>query len=90
MSLPTIFDACRPGAGVLASSIRDDEFMADLSRVVSGTAPVDYPDPAAAFFPKSYSTRGMMELLRAVCLRKGGEVSSIIRLGNQDEKGEDA
>src|SRR3954452_19560643 len=85
MSLPTIFDTCRPRADVLAGSIRDDEFMADLSRVVNRTAPADYLDPAA-FFAKSYPTRGMKELLKAVCLRlsgKGGEVSSIIRLGTQ-------
>src|SRR5664279_5890900 len=85
MSLPTIFDTCHPRADVLAGTIRDDEFMADLSRVVNGTAPVDYLDPAA-FFAKSYPTRGMKELLKAVCLRlsgKGGEVSSIIRLGTQ-------
>jgi predicted AAA+ superfamily ATPase len=64
---------------------RDDEFMADLSRVVNNTAPEDYLNPAA-FFAKSYPTRGMKELLKAVCLRlsgKGGEVSSIIRLGTQ-------
>jgi hypothetical protein len=42
MSLPTIFDTCQPRADVLAGTIRDDEFMADLSRVVNGTAPVDY------------------------------------------------
>jgi len=85
MSLPTIFDACRPRADVLAGAIRDDEFMADLSRVVNGTAPADYLDPAA-FFSKSYPTRGMKELLKAVSLRlsgRGGEVSSIIRLGTQ-------
>ncbi|MBI4876744.1 MAG: ATP-binding protein [Acidobacteria bacterium] len=85
MSLPTIFDTCRPRADVLAGAIRDDEFMADLSRVVNGTAPADYLDPAA-FFAKSYPTRGMKELLKAVCLRlsgQGGEVSSIIRLGTQ-------
>ena len=35
MSLPTIFDTCRPRADVLAGTIRDDEFMADLSRVVN-------------------------------------------------------
>lgn len=52
MSLPAIFDACRPRADVLAGTIRDDEFMADLSRVVNGTAPADYLDPAA-FFSKS-------------------------------------
>ena len=59
--------------------------MADFSRVVNRTAPADYLDPAA-FFPKNYTTRGMKELLKAVCLRvsgKGGEVSSIIRLGAQ-------
>jgi hypothetical protein len=85
MSFPTIFDTCRPRADVLAGVIRDDEFMADLSRVVNGTAPADYLDPAP-FFAKSYPTRGMKELLKAVCLRlsgRGGEVSSIIRLGTQ-------
>src|SRR6185295_486424 len=85
MSLPTIFDTCYPRADVLAGTIRDDEFMADLSRVVNGTAPADYLEPSA-FFDKSYPTRGMKELLKAICLRlsgKGGEVSSIIRLGTQ-------
>src|SRR5438874_13555607 len=85
MSLPTIFSTCKPRADVEAGSIRDDEFMADLSRVVNKTAPEDYLDPAA-FFAKSYATRGMKELLKAVCLRlsgRGGEVSSIIRLGTQ-------
>lgn len=85
MSLPTIFSTCRPRADVLGGTVRDDEFMADLSRVVNGSAPADYLDPEA-FFAKSYPTRGMKELLKAVCLRlsgKGGEVSSIIRLGTQ-------
>lgn len=72
MSLPTIFQTCRPRADVLAGTIRDDEFMADLSRVVNGTAPPDYLDPAA-FFAKSYPTRGMKELLKAVCLRLSGK-----------------
>ena len=66
MSLPTIFDTCRPRADVVGGTIRDDEFMADLSRVVNKTAPADYLDPAA-FFAKSYPTRGMKELLKAVC-----------------------
>jgi hypothetical protein len=85
MGLPTIFSTCRPRADVLAGSVRDDEFMADLSRVANKTATADYLDPIA-FFAKSYPTRGMKELLKAVCLRlsgKGGEVSSIIRLGTQ-------
>ena len=52
MSLPTIFSSCRPRADVEAGSIRDDEFMADLSRVVNRTAPTDYLNPAA-FFAKA-------------------------------------
>jgi predicted AAA+ superfamily ATPase len=47
MSLPSIFSTCRPRADVLAGAIRDDEFMADLPRVVTGTAPTDYLDPTA-------------------------------------------
>ncbi len=53
MSLPTIFSTCRPRANVEAGSIRDDEFMADLSQVADRTAPEDYLNPAA-FFAKSY------------------------------------
>src|SRR5437016_3012271 len=85
MSLPTIFSTCRLRDDIEAGTVRDDEFMADLSRVVNRTAPEDYLDPGR-FFAKSYPTRGMKELLKAVCLRlsgKGGEVSSIIRLGTQ-------
>src|SRR5690349_6592039 len=85
MSLPTIFSTCRPRADVLAGTIPADAFMADLSRVVNETAPEDYRNPAL-FFAKSYPTRGMKELLKAISLRlsgRGGEVSSIIRLGTQ-------
>jgi hypothetical protein len=85
VSLPTIFETCSPRKDVLQGSIRDDEFAADLSRVVNGTAPPDYLDPAL-FFAKTYPTRGIRELLNAVCLRlsgRGGEVSSILRLGTQ-------
>ena len=53
MSLPAIFDTCRPRADVLAGTIRDGESTPDVSRVVNGTAPADYLDPVA-FFAKSY------------------------------------
>lgn len=36
MSLPKFFSTCKPRADVEAGSIRDDELMADLSRVVTG------------------------------------------------------
>jgi predicted AAA+ superfamily ATPase len=58
---------------VATGSIRDDEFMADPSRVVNHTAPADYLDPIV-FFAKSYPTCGITELLKAVCLRLFGKV----------------
>jgi predicted AAA+ superfamily ATPase len=76
MSLSTISSTCRPRANVEAGSVRDNEFMADLFRVFNRTAPAEY-------LAKSYPTRGMKELLKAICLRRsgqGGEVASIIRL----------
>ena len=85
MSTPTIFDTCRPRPDVLSGATRDEQFMADLSQVVNGTALPDYLDPVL-FFRNSYPTRGLRELMKAVCLRlsgKGGEVSPIIRLGTQ-------
>jgi hypothetical protein len=36
MSLPTVFDNCRPCAEVLAETIGDRQFMAGLSRVGDG------------------------------------------------------
>jgi hypothetical protein len=70
---------------VLSGATRDEQFMADLSQVVNGTALPDYLDPVV-FFRNTYPTRGLRELMKAVCLRlsgKGGEVSPIIRLGTQ-------
>jgi hypothetical protein len=70
---------------VLSGATRDEQFMADLSQVVNGTALPDYLDPVL-FFRNTYPTRGLRELMKAVCLRlsgKGGEVSPIIRLGTQ-------
>src|SRR5258708_3169267 len=79
---PTIFQTCRPRADVEAGTTRDEQFAADLAQVVMGTAPQEYSDPVV-FFKHGYPTRGLRELLKAVCKRisgKGGEVSSIIRL----------
>lgn len=85
MSTPTIFATCQPRPDVLSGATRDEQFMADLSQVVNGTALPDYLDPVL-FFRNTYPTRGLRELMKAVCLRlsgKGGEVSPIIRLGTQ-------
>src|SRR5436190_6682897 len=80
--LPLIYATCKPRADVEAGTTKDEQFAADLAQVVRGTAPREYSDPAT-FFRHSYPTRGMKELLKAVCKRVsglGGEVASIIRL----------
>jgi hypothetical protein len=85
VSTPNIFAICQPRPDVLSGATRDEQFMADLSQVVKGTALPDYLDPVR-FFRNTYPTRGLRELMKAVCLRlsgKGGEVSPILRLGTQ-------
>ncbi len=80
--LPLIYTTCKPRADVEAGTTKDEQFAADLAQVVRGTAPREYTD-AATFFRHSYPTRGMKDLLKAVCKRIsgiGGEVASIIRL----------
>lgn len=80
--LSLIYATCTPRADVEAGTTKDEQFAADLAQVVRGTAPREYSD-AATFFRHSYPTRGMKDLLKAVCKRisgVGGEVASIIRL----------
>jgi SNF2 family DNA or RNA helicase len=90
MSLPTIFETCRPRADVKSGATKDEQFVADLTQVLRGTAPEEYREPEL-FFKLTYPTRGLKELLKAVCLRlsgKGGEVASVIRLGTHMENRE--
>lgn len=84
-SLPAIFETCKPRADVENGTTKDEQFAADLAQVVNGTAPKEYAD-AATFFRHSFPTRGMKDLLKAVCKRlsgQGGEIASIIRLDTQ-------
>lgn len=84
-SLPSIFETCKPRADVESGTTKDEQFAADLAQVVNGTAPAEYAN-AAVFFRHSYPTRGMKDLLKAVCKRlsgQGGEIASIIRLDTQ-------
>jgi hypothetical protein len=81
----SIFEICEPRADVLKGTAKDEHFAADLAKVVQGTAPEEYASPAT-FFSHTYPTRGIRELLKAVCRRVsgvGGEVASIIRLDTQ-------
>ena len=81
----SIFQTCVPRTDVLAGTTKDEQFAADLAQVIKGTAPDEYRVPST-FFSHSYPTRGMRELLKAVCKRisgQGGEVSSVLRLETQ-------
>jgi|SRR5271157_1552407 len=84
-NLHTIFDTCQPRPDVESGATKDEQFAADLARVVLGTAPDEYKVPAI-FFRHTYPTRGLKDLLKAVCQRLsagGGQVASVIRLHTQ-------
>ena len=82
MSVPTIFETCRPRPDVLAGAFADADFAADLAAVIAGRASPEYLDPAR-FFADTYPTRGLRNLLANVCRRlagAGGEAAAIFRL----------
>ena len=82
MAVPTIFETCRPRADVLAGSVREADFAADLAEVITGRASAQYRDPVR-FFANTYPTRGLRDLLANVCRRlsgAGGEAAAIFRL----------
>ena len=82
MTPPTIYELCRPRADVLEGRIRDQDFAADLSQVLKGTAPDLYKNPAL-FFANTHPTRGLRDLFLAVVDRltsSGSQLGSILRL----------
>ena len=82
MTIPTIFEICRPRADVLTGTVAESDFAADLAQVIVGKASHEYLDPVR-FFANTYPTRGLRNLLANVCRRLsgvGGEVASIFRL----------
>lgn len=82
MALPTIFELCQPRQDVLEGRIRDEDFAADLSQVLNGTAPPMYLDPAQ-FFANTHPTRGLKDLMQAVASRlkaSTSQLGSILRL----------
>lgn len=81
MTVPTIFETCRPRDDVLAG-IAAADFAADLAQVIRGEGSDEYRD-AARFFAATYPTRGLRNLLGNVCRRLSGagdDVASIFRL----------
>ena len=82
MTIPTIFETCRPRADVLRGAIAEADFAADLAQVIVGKGNEEYLDPGL-FFANTYPARGLKNLLANVCRRltgAGGEVASIFRL----------
>ena len=82
MTVPTIFETCRPREDVLKGAITEADFAADLAQVIMGKGNVEYLDPVR-FFANTYPTRGLKNLLANVCRRltgAGGEVAAIFRL----------
>ena len=82
MTVPTIYETCRPRTDVLQGNVADADFAADLAQVIVGKGNEEYLDPAR-FFANTYPTRGLKNLLANVCRRlsgAGGEVAAIFRL----------
>ncbi len=82
MTTPTIFETCRPRDDVLAGTVTEADFAADLATVISGKGADIYTDPVR-FFANTYPTRGLKNLLTNVCSRlsgTGGETAAIFRL----------
>ena len=82
MTVPTIFETCRPREDVLKGAITEADFAADLAQVIVDKGNVEYLDPVR-FFANTYPTRGLKNLLANVCRRltgAGGEVAAIFRL----------
>lgn len=78
----TIFDAVRPREDVLAGTITDSTFAANLDEVVSGTAPAIYGD-AATFFAATHPSANLRTLLTEAAGRLSGkkpDAPPIIRL----------
>ena len=71
MTIPTIFETCRPRPDVLKGAVAEADFAADLAQVIAGRGPREYLDPVR-FFANTYPTRGLANLLLNVCRRLTG------------------
>jgi hypothetical protein len=94
MTLPNIFDLCKPREDVEKGSISDSDYAANLANVLTGRASRDYTDPPT-FFANTYPTEGLKELLVNVCGRLSGSVMVISveeyqRLSARPERAETA
>lgn len=80
-----LFEIVTPKEDVLAGRMTDNQFAADLSQVLAGTAPEDYKNPAR-FFLNTYPTQGLKTILSSVGRRLSGlgtQSNSLFRLDTQ-------
>lgn len=71
MSLPTVFQQCKPRPEILGGELPDSLFAADLWDVLMGRAHSDYQDPER-FFAGTYPTENMKTLVKEVAERLPG------------------
>jgi predicted AAA+ superfamily ATPase len=76
MALPSLFDICIPREDVLAGTITESDFAADLAQVLRGNAPDEYKNPGK-FFANTHPTRGLRDLLHNVCHRLNGSRAQV-------------
>ena len=76
MTVPSIFDLCKPRDDVAKGTISDSDYAANLANVLTGRASRDYTD-APTFFTNTYPTEGLKELLVNVCGRLSGRGESV-------------
>jgi hypothetical protein len=61
--MKTIFETCKPRDEVLSGELREQQFAASLTKVISGGADHVYGDPTI-FFSNTFPTGGLKSLLR--------------------------
>ena len=49
MTVPTIFETCRPHDDVLRGAVTEADFAADLAQVITGGGSPEYRDPDPFF-----------------------------------------
>jgi hypothetical protein len=80
MALPAWWQVVTPHKDIREKSFNEAVFAADLSDVISGTAPEEYRDPRL-FFEKTYMTEGLKNLARNVLSRlNNGQGDPVIQL----------
>ncbi|MFX0124533.1 MAG: DUF499 domain-containing protein [Candidatus Hodarchaeota archaeon] len=74
------YEIILPHSMILSGHIKENLFIADLSNIIQGSAPVDYSNPQM-FFQQTFLTKGLINLLNSVSTKLGsGEGSGIVKL----------